>query len=136
MKYINECIADEFKKHGDVDISIKKHSKSRSLDANAQQWVWYAEIGKFHGVETKIAAKMCKVDFGLAILLGDTEYGKKINFVLSKVGFWEMNREQQMNAMDLFQVTSLFNTKQHNLYRDQIQNYWGRQGLNLRYSDE
>jgi hypothetical protein len=136
LQYINEQMISEFKRVGDVDLTIKKHSNKRTLDANAQQWVWFAKIGKFYGVETKVAAKMCKLDFGLAILLGDPNFGPKISYVLGKVGFWDMNREQQLNAIDLFQVTSLFNTKQHNLYRDQIQNYWGRNGVSLNYQGE
>lgn len=115
-------------------VNVEVWSDKRSLSANAQQHVWYKQIAEFNGLDIRTAGNMSKLDFGLPILL-DSEYGKKVSFVLTKINFWNMAREQQINVMDLIQVTSLFKTKQHNLYRDNLQIYWYEQGLNLDYKD-
>lgn len=115
-------------------VNVEVWDDKRSLSANAQQHVWYKQIAEFNGLDIRTAGNMSKLDFGLPILL-DSEYGKKVSFVLTKINFWNMAREQQINVMDLIQVTSLFKTKQHNLYRDNLQIYWYEQGLNLDYKD-
>jgi len=69
----------------------------------------------------------------LPILLDDPNWGPKIDFVLKPMGFYDWPREKQINVMDLIQVTSLFSTKQHNLYRDNLVMFWHEQGLELEY---
>lgn len=117
-------------------ISIIEWSEKRALSANAQQHVWYKRISQFQGVDTKEAGRMSKLDFGLPILLSDNEMGAKVSYVLDKINFFKMSREQQLNVMDLIQVTSLFSTKQHNLYRDNLVMFWHQNGLELKYLNE
>ncbi len=114
-------------------INIIPWSKKRTLSANSQQHVWYKQISDFMNCDVREAGNGCKLDFGLPILLSDTGMGAKVDFVLKKIGFYSMTREQQINVMDLIQVTSLFSTKQHNQYRDQMQMFYYQKGLNLDY---
>ena len=114
-------------------LSIQEWSEKRGLSANAQQHVWYKKISQFHGCDIRTAGNGCKLDFGLPILISDSEMGPKVSYVLDKINFHNMNREQQINVMDLIQVTSLFSTKQHNLYRDNLVIFWHEQGLELEY---
>jgi hypothetical protein len=116
-------------------ISIVEWSDKRGLSANAQQHVWYKRIAQFNGYDIKTAGNQSKLDFGLPILLSDPEMGPKIDFMLRPMGFFNFPREKQVNVMDIFPVTSLFSTKQHNLYRDNLVMYWHEQGLELEYKE-
>jgi len=116
-------------------LSIEEWSKKRSLSANGQQHVWYKKISQFQGCDIREAGNMSKLDFGLPILLSDQNWGPKIDFVLKPMGFYNWPREKQINVMDLIQVTSLFSTKQHNLYRDNLVMFWHEQGLELEYKE-
>ena len=116
-------------------VSIKEWSGKRGLPANAVQHVFYKRISQFQGCDIRTAGNGCKLDFGLPILLSDSEMGPKVGWVLDNISFQKMNREQQINVMDLIQVTSLFSTKQHNLYRDNLVMFWHEQGLELEYKE-
>lgn len=116
-------------------VKIEEWSTRRSLSANAQQHIWYKRISQFEGCDIREAGNMSKLDFGLPILLSDSEMGPKVDFVLNKINFHHMTREQQINVMDLIQVTSLFSTKQHNLYRDNLIMFWHQNGLELTYKE-
>lgn len=117
-------------------LSIQEWSEKRGLSANAVQHVFYKKISQFQGLDIRTAGNMSKLDFGLPILLSDSEMGAKVSWVLDNIKFYAMNREQQINVMDLIQVTSLFSTKQHNLYRDNLVMFWHEQGLELEYKNE
>ena len=113
-----------------------KFQDKRSLDANAQFWVWVPKIAEFMGWTIKETGTELKLDHGLHIILADPEYGPKIKFVLDKCEFQLMSREQQLGMVDFLPVTRLFSTKQHNSYRDSIQVHFARQGLDLGYLNE
>ena len=119
---------------GKVDITAKPHSKKRSLTANAQVYVWYAHIAKLEGESSESVRNFCKLMFGLPILLQDENYKDKISWTLNKIGFYNWNHEQQIKCMELFAVTSLLNTKQHNEYRDNMQAYYAKNGVMLDYA--
>jgi len=116
-------------------ISIVEWSDKRGLSANAVQHVFYKRISQFNGYDIRTAGNQSKLDFGLPILLSDSDVGPKVDFLLKKIGFYSFSREQQINVMDLIQVTSLFSTKQHNLYRDNLVMFWHEQGLELEYKE-
>ena len=117
-------------------ITIDEWSEKRGLSANAQQHVWYKKISQFQGCDIREAGNASKLDFGLPILLSDEVMGPKVSYVLDKINFYNMTREQQINVMDLIQVTSLFSTKQHNLYRDNLVMFWYQNGLELVYKND
>lgn len=116
-------------------LSIQEWSEKRGLSANAVQHVFYKKISQFSGYDIRTAGNGCKLDFGLPILISDSEMGPKVGWVLDNIKFHAMTREQQISVMDLIQVTSLFSTKQHNLYRDNLVMFWHEQGLELEYKD-
>jgi hypothetical protein len=117
-------------------VIIDDWDRKRTLSANAQQHVWYKQISEFTGDDIRTAGNTCKLDHGLPILLSIPDYARRVSFTLDKIGFYSMSREQQINVMDILQVTSLFKTKQHNLYRDSLRLYWFNNGLELKYKDE
>jgi hypothetical protein len=116
-------------------ISIVEWSDKRGLSANAVQHVFYKRISQFQGYDIRTAGNQSKLDFGLPILLADADVGPKVDFLLKRIGFYNYSREQQINVMDLIQVTSIFSTKQHNLYRDNLVMFWHEQGLELEYKE-
>jgi hypothetical protein len=115
---------------------IAKITDKRSLDANAQVWVWTPIIADFMGWTVPEAAKELKLDFGLPILLSDPDAGKKTKFILRKCGFYTADRSFQLNMIDYLPVTRLFSTTQHNAYRDAIQIHFAKNGLVLEYEDK
>lgn len=117
-------------------VTFTEWSEKRGLSANNLQHTWYKRISQFNGCDIRTAGNGCKLDFGLPILISDSEMGPKVGYVLDKINFHSMTREQQINVMDLIQVTSLFSTKQHNLYRDNLVMFWYEQGLELEYKNE
>jgi hypothetical protein len=116
-----------------VQVTANPWSSKRSLPANAQVYVWYSHIAKLEGESTESVRNFCKLMFGLPILLQDENYKDKISWTLNKLGFYNWNHEQQVNYMELLPVSSLFNTKQHNEYRDNIQAYYAKSGVMLDY---
>ena len=126
-------IADNPGKSYYVNITEKK--KNRSLSANAQQHVWYKHISEFTNTDIKTCEAECKIDFGLPIILSDPELGNVIGHALQSAKFFTMTREQQVKFVQVIQVSSLMNTKQHNQYRENITYYWNQQGLELRYRE-
>jgi hypothetical protein len=116
-----------------VQVTAKPWSGKRSLPANAQVYVWYAHIAKLEGESAESVRNFCKLMFGLPILLQDENYSNKISWTLNKLGFYNWNHEQQVNYMELLPVSSLFNTKQHNEYRDNMQAYYAKNGVMLDY---
>ena len=116
-------------------VIIEEWSEKRGLSANAVQHVFYKKISQFQGCDIREAGNMSKLDFGLPILLADEVMGLKVGYVLDKIKFYGMAREQQINVMDLIQVTSLFSTKQHNLYRENLVMFWHSNGLELVYKN-
>jgi len=116
-------------------VNITKKKKKRSLSANAQQHVWYKQISEFTATDIKTCEAECKVDFGLPIILSDPEVGVVIGHALQGAKFFTMTREQQIKFVQIIQVTSLMNTKQHNQYRENIIYFWNQSGLNIGYEE-
>lgn len=113
-------------------LVITDDIKKRSLTANALQHCWYKTISEYTGDDIKTAGNACKLDFGLPVLLSG-DYGERVSFTLSKIDFWNWNRQQQIGFMDILQVTSLFTSGQHTIYRDNLLAFWHEQGLVLEY---
>lgn len=113
-----------------------KEGKKRSLRANSQYHVWIPDISNFICEDIKTTTNMCKLDFGLPIILADPQLGPKLKFILDRVNFNNMTREQQVNFMEMIQVTSLMDTKQHNKMRDDMVYYYQTAGLNIGYQDD
>ncbi|AUR84260.1 hypothetical protein NVP1052A_31 [Vibrio phage 1.052.A._10N.286.46.C3] len=116
-----------------VEITVGKREKKRSLSANAQQHVWYKAISESTGDDIKDVERRCKKDFGLPILLADPDMGKKIDWMLNKIGYYQMTPQRQMSVMGFFAVTSLFSSSQHKAYRDAMEITWNARGVHIGY---
>ena len=116
-----------------ANITTKK--KKRSLSANAQQHVWYKQISEFTCTDIKTCECECKIDFGLPIILSDPEIGVVVGHALQTAKFFTMTREQQIKFIQILQITSLMNTKQHNQYRENVMYFWNTAGLNIGYEE-
>lgn len=114
-------------------ITVKPWNKRRSLDANAQQWVWYKAISDHTGEDIETVSRRCKMMFGLPILMEDPEAGPPISYMLQKCGFWNMSEAQQFKVVAVLNVTSIMSSKQHSQYRDQMLAYWNDQGVAINY---
>ena len=110
-----------------------KITDKRSLDANAQIWVWIPKISEFESLTIPEVEKKLKHQFGLPILKTDLEAGRKVEFILQRCGYYSMGLESQQEMIHFLPVTRLFSTKQHNSFRDAIQIHYARAGLNLEY---
>lgn len=108
--------------------------KKRSLDANAQMHVWCKLISQDTGEDIKTVTLRNKRDFGLPILLSkDSERAVTVGWMLSRCGFHNMSDSQQLRMIEAFEVTRTFTSSEHNQLRDNMQNYWGEQGMILPY---
>lgn len=116
-----------------VEITVGPKKKHRSLSANAQQHVWIKAISDATGDDIKDVELRCKRDFGLPILLADKEMGPKIDWMLKKIGYYEMTPQQQIGVMSYFAVTSLMSTSQHKAYRDAMEVTWNSRGVYIDY---
>ena len=114
-----------------VDIEEGERTK-RSKPANAVYAVWIGEIADWQGSSEKDVRNEIKRDIGIHILLAtDDETAEVINYTLKKIGYWLMSHEQQAKVMNTMAVTSIMSTKQHNLLRERVQQYYAEQGLIL-----
>ena len=118
---------------GNLKVTIEPWSDKRTVSANAQQHVWYAKIAKQDGEDVQYIQRVCKLMHGLPILLADAEIGRKLKWTLDKLGFFNWAYEQQVGYMDFLPVTSLMSTKQHNEFRDNMMNYYNKNGYCLDY---
>lgn len=106
--------------------------KTRSLPANALQQAWIREVADWQGVTEKYVRNYVKAELALPILLeDDTDIAKKIKYTLGKINYDLMTPAQRIEVMDMFNVTSILSTKQHNRFRDQMQRHYQDAGLNL-----
>jgi len=117
-----------------VTIDVEEgERKKRSLSANALQAVWITEIAEWQGHTEKYVRNYVKAELALPILLEDeeSETVERIAWTLDKINYHLMTPAQKINVMDMFQVTSLMTTKQHNRLRDQMQKHYSDAGLEL-----
>lgn len=114
-------------------VNIEDWSDKRSLTANSQYYVWLPAISEFECVDLKTKRNELKLDFGLPIILADEQIGNRMGNALQKHGFFEWQREEQVEYMEFLQVTSLMSTKQHNKMRDDIKHFYNSAGLGIDY---
>ena len=113
-------------------ITISDDTKKRSLPANAVQHCFYTTISEYTGEDIKSAGNRMKRDIGLPILLSG-DYGEKVAWMLDCMDFYSRSDAQQVSMMDLIPVTSLFTSKEHTTYRDNMINFWHEHNLILEY---
>lgn len=134
-KVVIQLMQELFKHSGNLKVTIEPWSEKRTLSANAQIYVWYSQIAKQDGESVNTVRNQCKLNFGIPILVNCHKNGRRVQYTLQKVGFYEWSYEQQCNFMDMLAVTSLMTTKQHNEYRDTMQSEYNKNGYGLDYQE-
>ncbi len=104
--------------------------KKRSLDSNALQAVWIAEVSEHTGQSKEYVRDYVKCHLGLEVLRFNTETvdeeetAKMINYTLKKIDFDNFTPAQQIKAMKLFNVTSAMSRRQHKLMLDRMAEHY------------
>lgn len=116
-----------------VTIDVESgERKKRSLPANALQQAWIREISEWQGHTERHVRNYVKAELALPILLeSNSDIAKKIRYTLDKINYDLMTPAQRIEVMDMFNVTSILNTKQHNRFREQMQAHYLDAGLAL-----
>lgn len=112
-------------------LTIKPWSK-RTISANAIAHVWIKQISEHTGENIKTVEARCKRDHGLSIALGG-ENGVMLSWMLGKCNYDRLSDSQQLKIISAMEITRNFTTKEHNDYRDSIQQFWNDNGLPLQY---
>ena len=114
-------------------VSVVEWKGKRSIKANAVYQSWYPAISESLTMTTPEAIRYVKFTFGLPILFSNKDFGGIIHAGLDAKGFFQVSYERQLEYMDKMPVTRLFTTEMHNKLRDDIQYFFGQQGLALEY---
>lgn len=114
-------------------ITVKEW-QARSLPANAQYHVWVKQISEYTGENIKTVEARCKRDHGLPIALSG-ENGQVLAWMLERCHFTRLDDSQQLKIISAMEISRNFTTKEHNDYRDSIQQFWNDQGLSLSYKN-
>lgn len=118
-------------------VNIVEWRKKRSLSANAQIHIWFPIIAEHIGSDAKTVKARSKIDFGLPILLNSScEYQPVLQYIIEKTNFYNLTYEQQEKMIQGVAITSKMDTRQCNLFRDNLQAYWQGHGLNLEYKEK
>lgn len=114
-------------------LTAKVYEKNRTIDQNAQSFVWYKQIASILDYDTVHGwQNYCKLNHGIPILRGDDQ--KFEEFYHLALG--HLTHEQQLDAMDYIPVTRLMKTGQFNRYFTALQNDFARQGVMLTFLNQ
>lgn len=111
--------------------------KKRSLSANALQAVWIKEIAEWQGDSEHSVRLWVKAKIALPVLIeearteAEKDRARRVMKTLKAVGYFEMSDENKMRVIELIEVTSAMSSRQHSLFRKQMQRHYGNMGLPL-----
>ena len=114
-------------------LNITKREKKRSIPANNVYQSWFVPISDHMGLMIPEAIRYVKLTFGLPILFSNKDFGFVLRDGMESNGFFNLDYNIQPKAMDKIPVTRLFTTQMHNKLRDDLQYFFGQQGLSLEY---
>lgn len=118
-------------------VTIKEWKEARSITANAQYYKWLPSVASFYGEDVEFIRAWMKHDIAWPIVeRGNCEYSKKVRYMPDKAGYHALPHAKKVSMLDLFQVTSIMDSAQHTKLRDELQIYWAKQGLELRYLND
>jgi len=118
-------------------LSVKPWTKKRSLPANSQQHIWYAQIANKQGYASDYVKDVNKIMFGVDVLLGsDSAMAQRVVRTLEMVDFWDREWLVKIDIISGLQVTSLFNTTESKIYMDRMIQYWNELGYPIKYKDQ
>lgn len=121
----------------EMDLTIPKRivitdwDGQRGLSANAISHVWYPLIGDHDGFITHDAHQLCKLNFGIPILLANEKWHEAIQDMLERTNIYMLEHKEIVNIMTLTNVTSVFTTKEMSRYLRDMQYFYGLLGLDL-----
>lgn len=133
LSFAIKMVCDAVLMNGDIRLTIDEYKGKRTISANAQAHVWAKAISEHTGEDVKTVYNRLKKDHGLPILLADPEHGPVADFILQSTNFYSRREDKQLKIIEAMEVTRKFSTKQHNQFRDSVQQYWNEQGLNIDY---
>jgi hypothetical protein len=114
--------------------AFKELSDKRSADQNSISHAWYTEVSRALQDRSPLSVKCeSKLNCGVPILRAEDDdfrsfYDASIKSTLSY--------EQKMGAMKFLPVTSLMSVQQLSQYLEDVQQFWGRQGVFLAFPDD
>lgn len=115
-----------------VRLDCGKWKGKRGLSANSLSWVWYKQIGDEQAMTTDEVHSNAKIQFGLPILFeSGSDYAYTVAKLLDGVDFYSMSLMEQWRTIKPIAITSKFNTKEMSRYLEDIQRFYGIQGINL-----
>lgn len=112
-------------------ITLKKHTKKRSINQNDQSFVWYQQLAKELPEENEQGwRRFCKLHFGVSILRSqDSEFKELYDKCIKKT----LSYEDKLKAMDILPVTSRMNTEQMTMYFESMQEHFLKRGIVLEF---
>jgi hypothetical protein len=113
--------------------------RKRSVSSNSLQHLWYNALNKHFGYfadeHNNPAKEMCKVMFGIPIILNNPTYGQQISQTLDRVDYYNMSFSDQCNLVRIISVTSLFTVSESKEYMDNIIFYFADKDVDINYKD-
>lgn len=120
-------------------LQISEWREKRGLSSNGLQHLWYGALNKHFGYaqdkQQNPAKEMCKVMFGVPIILNSANYGRLISNNFDSIGYWNKSFDEQCQIVRIIAITSLFNTAESKEYMDQIVFYFADKGVTIKYKD-
>lgn len=114
--------------------AFKEVTTKRSVDQNSISHAWYSEVSRALQDRSPLSVKCeSKLTCGVPILRAEDDdfrafYDKSVRQTLSY--------EEKLDAMKFLPVTSLMSVKQLSQYLEDLQQYWGKQGVYLAFPDD
>ena len=122
--------------NGKYRITLTKWTKKRSISMNSQQHLFYSQIANAQGDKSALDVKnMCKLMFGLPIILNSESHTDKMEFLLHKLEFYQHSYESQIKLIQCLSITSLFNTAESKQYCEHMITYYNELGIPIKFKE-
>ena len=115
------CLVDQLDYSKPLLIEVSDADKRRSLPQNDKSHVWYNEVDKQLCLPVGTTKCECKLYFGVPILRAENEEFCKGYDKLIKN---RMTKEEKLELMRWFPVTSLMTKAQKSRYMESVQHYY------------
>lgn len=112
-------------------VTLKKHTKKRTINQNDQVYVWYEQLARELTEDSAQGwRRFCKLHFGVGILRAhDAEFRELYDKCIKST----LNYEEKLQAMDVLPVTSRMTTELLNLYLEAMQEHFLKRGVSLEF---
>lgn len=113
-----------FAKHGRVSVTVR--AGKRSLNQNAVQHVWYAQVALITGEHPEEVRHYCKLHFGVPILRAEDEEFRAFYDLAIRA---HLTYPEKLKAMDFVPVTSRMTPPQMTWYLNTMREHYAREGI-------